>query len=834
MKINIKFSLLLLTACAASFLLIGSSVSASITTGTINSTYKYAWGENVGWINFGTSEGAVTVTDSALTGYAWGENIGWISLNCANNASCGTVDYKVANDGSGNLSGYAWSENAGWINFNPTGGGVNIDPNGDFSGYAWGENTGWIVFNCTTTNSCSGVNYRTSTDWNQQGMRPQCNNGLDDDGDGKIDYPSDPGCGSLTDVDERDGGGTPPVTIMGSGGGGLTTIFKVLINDGQTVTSSRFVRLHLSGNQETAMAAISNFFDFQGVSLSPYQEYVDWDLCRGKQECPEGSYTVYARFYNRQGYPSDTVSASIALQLTPPSPEEVTPTPTVIITPPKEAPPVPLLEKLPSILQPWLPESIKNLSQILSQPTPIFKRLPEALEKMLPEFFQPGMPGVIPPEIMQKLLPQIFPLSTAQLKPPQIPLEKLIPKQAPLALLGDWKLMPARPLSLFVLSPLPSSIKSLAQKIPQLGKTFNQVGINKVTDVERIAAAKITLPGLTETVGASPLNLSFEKMGAQQGMPSAGMTGGKMTALKGVPVAQLTPEFKEKIPSEIVFAKSAGELIDYKMLLSINDQGKPQETVRTLVGQTMHLVIKPDQKVKSVKGYIVFKSKRPAGASFEIPVNSFLASIFAKPALAQQVAQPVEVEERLVLMEFEYTDPDGDGVYTADIQSPLVDGEYEVITVMDYANPELGSKEIRLITVVDPEGYVYEKDGDKETRIPGAVVSLYWLNPTTKQYELWSAKDFQQENPQITDARGTYAFLVPEGLYYLKVDAPGYLPYDGRSFDVKEGSGIHVNIELKTKYWWLKLLDWKTIALILVILLLIYNFYKDRKREKKM
>ncbi|MDP3245184.1 MAG: carboxypeptidase-like regulatory domain-containing protein [bacterium] len=817
MKTNTKFSLLLLTALAAGFLLISSPASASISSGTVNATYKYAWAENVGWINFGASEGAVTVTDSALTGYAWGENIGWISLNCANTASCNTVDYKVANDGSGNLSGYAWSENAGWINFNPTGGGVNIDPNGDFSGYAWGENTGWIVFNCATTNSCSGVNYRTSTDWNQQGMRPQCNNGLDDDADGKIDYPADPGCGSLVDTDEKTQGSTPPVTIMGGGASlPIPTVFKVLINEGQPITGSRFARLRLTGNEETALVAISNFFDFQGVSLSPYQEFVDWDLCRGRQDCPEGQYAVYVRFYNRQGYPSDTVSASIALKFVEAPAEETPPSPTIIIKQPAAAPPVPLLEKLPSVLQPWLPESIKDLSRILGQPTPIFKRLPEALERILPDFFQPGMPGVIPPEIMQKLLPQIFPLSTSRIKPPEIPLEKLIPKQAPLALQGGWQLMPSKPLALFVLAPLPKDIHNLARKIPQLEKTFNQVGINRVTDVRRIASAKINLPGLTETVG----------------MPASGMTAKKMGVVKGVPVASLTSEFKEKIPQEIIFAKGAGELVDYKMLLSITDKGKPQETVRTLVGQTMRLVVKPEQKVKSVKGYLVFKSKTPRASSMEIPINSFLASIFARPVLAKQLEQPVEVEERLVLMEFEYTDPDGDGIYTADIQTPLVDGEYEIITVMDYANPELGSKEIRLVTVVDPEGYVYEKDGDKETRVPGAIAALFWLNPVTKQYELWPAPDYQQENPQITDTRGTYAFLVPEGLYYLKVEAPGYLSYDGRPFQVKEGSGIHVNIELKTKYWWLKLIEWKTIALVLVVLLLIYNFYKDKKRER--
>jgi len=107
-----------------------------------NEGLKYAYGENIGWINFKPSQGpGVTVSDSALTGYAWSENTGWINLNPA--------DDGVQNNGLGKLSGYAWGQNVGWINFAPAGGGVQIDANGYFFGKAWGENTGWISFNST-------------------------------------------------------------------------------------------------------------------------------------------------------------------------------------------------------------------------------------------------------------------------------------------------------------------------------------------------------------------------------------------------------------------------------------------------------------------------------------------------------------------------------------------------------------------------------------------------------------------------------------------------------------------------------------------------------------
>lgn len=129
---------------------------------TENKNFHYAYGENVGWINFKPSFGpGVTVTDSAVIGYAYGENIGWINLSCANNNSCGDVNYGVVNDGDGNLSGHAWCENTGWINFAPDGAGVKIDPGtGEFSGLAWAENIGWIKFR-----SNGPVTYGVTTSW---------------------------------------------------------------------------------------------------------------------------------------------------------------------------------------------------------------------------------------------------------------------------------------------------------------------------------------------------------------------------------------------------------------------------------------------------------------------------------------------------------------------------------------------------------------------------------------------------------------------------------------------------------------------------------------------
>jgi len=148
---NKKLKILFFCFC---FLCVSLSVFAAETN--IDSVYKYAWGEDIGWINFGTKNGGIIVKNDKITGYAWSQNYGWINLSPKNGG--------VSNDGKGNLSGYAWGENLGWINFE----GVKIDSDGYFSGYAifnFNGKESKISFNCSNTNSCSKSNFKVKTSW---------------------------------------------------------------------------------------------------------------------------------------------------------------------------------------------------------------------------------------------------------------------------------------------------------------------------------------------------------------------------------------------------------------------------------------------------------------------------------------------------------------------------------------------------------------------------------------------------------------------------------------------------------------------------------------------
>jgi hypothetical protein len=121
--------------------------------------------------------GGVELQGFAWSGYTQGPSlvgIGWISMNCSNTGTCGTSDYKVELDFSGNLTGYAWSSNVGWISFDPTGpyptgsGVINDDAqatNGTFTGNL--DFGGWARVCAAAANpaTCSGSTNVTAGGW---------------------------------------------------------------------------------------------------------------------------------------------------------------------------------------------------------------------------------------------------------------------------------------------------------------------------------------------------------------------------------------------------------------------------------------------------------------------------------------------------------------------------------------------------------------------------------------------------------------------------------------------------------------------------------------------
>jgi len=416
--------------------------------------------------------------------------------------------------------------------------------------------------------------------------------------------------------------------------------------------------------------------------------------------------------------------------------------------------------------------------------------------------------------------------------PPQPPAEEVVPEQAPESMQNVWNLLPTQAISQFVLNPVPKEITDLTNKFPELSKTLEAIGVSKITDVSKLVDNTLILPNISEIINPPEPGLQPGQV-AVQPTPSPDLVSGQVSPFGGIPLQNLTELAKQVIPTEILFAKSAGGLVDYNTTLSLSQQGHPQQQLQTIVNQPIQLIVRPDKPARAIRGYFVFKQSS-AKPSSKINASKLTASLLQQEIDINQIRKSTELKQALVLSVFDFEDLDKDGVWTADVVTPPVDGQYDIFVVIDYRDQRLLPKELSLVAVVDPEGYVYTKIDRGELRINNAKVSLYWLNPQTNNYQLWPAKDFQQVNPQITDSTGRYSFLVPEGTYYLTAEAQGYIKYQGSDFVIKSGgNGVHFNIELRPQNWWMQFIDWKTVVIIALVLFIIYIIKINKLKLKK-
>ena len=140
-------------AFIASLVLLGSILTGWAGT-TIDPVHKYAYGANLGWMDWsggtGQTANGVVIGAYVCSGYIYSANVGWINLGSGSPANgiyyqnLSSNDFGVNQDGLGNLRGYAYGANIGWINFESTGAPTIDMITGTMSGYVWSANCGWI------------------------------------------------------------------------------------------------------------------------------------------------------------------------------------------------------------------------------------------------------------------------------------------------------------------------------------------------------------------------------------------------------------------------------------------------------------------------------------------------------------------------------------------------------------------------------------------------------------------------------------------------------------------------------------------------------------------
>jgi hypothetical protein len=82
-------------------------------------------------------------------------------------------------------------------------------------------------------------------------------------------------------------------------------------------------------------------------------------------------------------------------------------------------------------------------------------------------------------------------------------------------------------------------------------------------------------------------------------------------------------------------------------------------------------------------------------------------------------------------------------------------------------------------------------------KITGAKVTIYFLDPLTKNFVLWDGASYGQKNPQKTDKDGKYALFMPPGKYYLEIKASGFRTLKTDIFTVAQSIPINNNFVLE-------------------------------------
>jgi hypothetical protein len=193
------------------FALIGIAVASHAAT-TINAVNRFAYGANIGWMDWrGDVTSGAVIGEYICTGFIYAANVGWISLGSGTPANGiryqnnSASDYGVNHDGLGNLRGYAYAANIGWLTFTNRDAigtfyeGPKIDLlSGRMSGFIWSGNCGWI--------SLSNAFAYVQTDTIRMG--------IDTDGDGIPDAWERERFGSLAVADassDHDGDGVKDI-----------------------------------------------------------------------------------------------------------------------------------------------------------------------------------------------------------------------------------------------------------------------------------------------------------------------------------------------------------------------------------------------------------------------------------------------------------------------------------------------------------------------------------------------------------------------------------------------------------------------------------------------
>jgi large repetitive protein len=84
--------------------------------------------------------------------------------------------------------------------------------------------------------------------------------------------------------------------------------------------------------------------------------------------------------------------------------------------------------------------------------------------------------------------------------------------------------------------------------------------------------------------------------------------------------------------------------------------------------------------------------------------------------------------------------------------------------------------------IYDPSGFVYE--AVKSNPLEGVTATVLYMDTESGTWKVWNAGEYDQVNPQLTDAAGKYGWDVPVGKWKVVWNKEGYEPESSSELDV--------------------------------------------------
>ncbi len=178
--------------------------------------------------------------------------------------------------------------------------------------------------------------------------------------------------------------------------------------------------------------------------------------------------------------------------------------------------------------------------------------------------------------------------------------------------------------------------------------------------------------------------------------------------------------------------------------------------------------------------------------------NGEISSLIDEPLIFSIIQSkfPREVENViLTLNNFSYLlgRNEASGAYQTTVHPPALASRFPFSISVLYKD---GAKDridgtLRLLA----PGFVWQ--GTPANRLAEAKVTLY---EEYASFRVWNGAPYRQENPQTTNERGEFAFMVPPGRYYVQVEKDGYRTAVTEVFEVtRENSVVNPRVEIIVK-----------------------------------